>query len=76
MKNRTHHTGHLCIIKRLPQSTNGNARFMVTVDGWHCRTGVDSGVVDDVKNMEGKVVDAVIGTHYGVPTLDSLSLAS
>jgi hypothetical protein len=75
MKYLTRHTGLLSITHRMSQSTNGNARFMVTVDGWHCRTGVDSDVADDVKNMHGKQVVAVIGTHYGVATLASVELA-
>jgi hypothetical protein len=74
MKNLTRHTGLLRIIKRLPQSTNGNARFLVTVDGWTCCTAVDSSIADDVKNFRDKVVEAVIGTHYGKATLDSLVL--
>jgi hypothetical protein len=36
---------------------------------------VDSDVADDVKNMQGKQVVAVIGTHYGVATLASVELA-
>lgn len=73
MKNITGHVGTLSIIKRLPSSINGNARFLVQVAGFTCRTAVDSAVADDVKNLDGKLVEASIGTHFGVATLNSVS---
>jgi hypothetical protein len=76
MKNRTRHTGRLNIIERLPQSTNGNARFLLEVDGWTCRTAVDSSIANDVKNFDGKRVDAIIGTHYGMATLSDVALST
>jgi hypothetical protein len=74
MNNLTRHTGLLTIIKRLPQSTNGNPRFLLTVDGWTCRTSVDCSLGYKVKNLDGKTVEAVIGTHYGQATLASVEL--
>tara|TARA_R110000851_G_scaffold266824_1_gene419282 strand:+ start:243 stop:482 length:240 start_codon:yes stop_codon:yes gene_type:complete len=76
MKNLTRHTGRLNIIERLPQSANGNARFLLEVDGWTCRTAVDSSIANDVKNFDGKRVDAIIGTHYGMATLFQADLST
>ena len=70
MKNVTRHTGKLEIIKRLPCSLNGNPRFLLRIDGWTCRTAVDSANGYEVQNYDGKTITATIGTHYGVPTLD------
>jgi hypothetical protein len=75
MKNRTRHVGKMEIIKRLPQSLNGNARFLIRVDGWTCCTPVDSCLADYVKNYDGKIVEAIIGTHYRSATLDEIQLA-
>jgi len=72
MKNVTRHTGKLEIIQRLPSSYNGNPRFLLRIDGWTCRTQVDSSYGYEVQNHDGKVVTATIGTHYGVATLDNL----
>lgn len=74
MKNRSWHIGELHIIKRLPQSMNGNARFMVYIGGFSCVTPVDSSVADRVKNYAGKQCKAMIGTHYGVAMLDYVEL--
>jgi hypothetical protein len=75
MKNMTRHTGKLEIIKRLPSSANGNPRYLLKVDGWTCRTAVDSSLGYSVTNFDGKTVHATIGTHYGNATLDSVQLA-
>lgn len=75
MKNVSRHYGKLEIIKRLPSSTNGNPRFLLRVDGWTCRTAVDSSLGYEVQNFDGKQVVATIGTHYGNATLDSVSHA-
>jgi hypothetical protein len=74
MKNLTRHIGLLTIIKRLPQSTNGNPRFLLKVDDWTCRTSVDCSLGYTVQNLDGKTVEAVIGTHYGQATLNSVEL--
>lgn len=75
MRNMTTHTGKLEIVRRLPSSTNGNPRFLVRVDGWTCRTPVDSFLGYEVQNMDGKQVKATIGTYYGVATLRDATLA-
>ena len=69
MKNITRHQGKLEIVKRLPNSINGNPRYLLRVDGWTCRTPVDSGLGYCITNYNGKDVEATIGTHYGVSTL-------
>lgn len=75
MKNVTAQRGILEIIKRLPSSSNGNPRYLIRVDGWTCRTGVDSNIGYKVSNFDGKQVIATIGTHYGVATLYTVSKA-
>jgi hypothetical protein len=75
MKNITGHTGLLEIIERLPSSANGNPRYLLRVDGWTCRTAVDSSLGYSVTNYDGKRVAATIGTHYGNATLDTLRSA-
>lgn len=69
MKNMTRHTGTLKLIKRLPSSTNGNPRWLLRVDGFTCRTAVDSSLGYYVTNHDGKRATAIIGTHYGKATL-------
>ncbi|MDX0230293.1 hypothetical protein GOC14_06995 [Sinorhizobium meliloti] len=75
MKNITSHIGKLEIVRRLPSSANGNPRYLLKVDGWTCRTAVDSSLGYSVTNFDGKTVQATIGTHYGNATLDSVRLA-
>lgn len=75
MRNVTRHFGKLEIVKRLPSSTNGNPRYLLKVDGWTCRTPVDSSLGYSITNFAGKHVEATIGTHYGVATLDSVKFA-
>jgi len=72
MKNITQHTGKLEILSRLPSSINGNPRYLLRVDGWTCKTPVDSTYGYSVTNFDGKQVYATIGTHYGTATLNSL----
>lgn len=69
MKNLTTHVGKLEIIKRLPSSRNGNPRYLLRVDGWTCRTAVDSSLAYVLPNLDGKMVRAHIGTFRGVCTL-------
>ena len=71
MKNVTRHVGILEIIGRLPSSKNGNPRYLLRVDGWTCRTAVDSVMGYSIANYEGKKVEVTIGTHRGVATLNS-----
>ena len=72
MKNITNHRGNLEVIKRLDSSANGNPRYLLRVDGWTCRTAVDSSHGYSVTNYDGKQVRATIGTHYGVATRESV----
>lgn len=72
MKNVSRHQGKLEVLKRLPSSLNGNPRYLIRVDGFTCKTAVDSGYGYSVTNFDGKEVIAYIGTHYGIATLDSL----
>ena len=72
MKSKTSHTGTLHIVERLSSSRNGNPRYLCIIDGWTCRTGVDSSLGYTVTHYDGKEVTATIGTHYGKATIDSL----
>lgn len=72
MKNMSRHTGTLKLIKRLPASTNGNPRWLLSVDGVTCHTAVDSSLGYYVTNHDGKCVTAIIGAHYGKATLHRL----
>jgi hypothetical protein len=51
--------GELLHVARLPQSANGNARFRFEVGELPLRTGVDSSLADDVKNIMARV-----GPHF------------
>jgi len=72
MKNITRHVGILSIMGRLPSSSFGNPMFQLIIDGYSCVTGVDCMHGYDVKNYDGKMVEATIGTHYGRCTLNTL----
>lgn len=69
MKNITYHEGLFKVIKRLPQSRNGNPRYMVMVDGYAVMTPVDSQIAYRVPNFDNKKVKAHIGTFRGIPML-------
>jgi hypothetical protein len=75
MKNMSRHIGTLEIVSRLPSSRNGNPRYLLRVDGFTCRTSVDSSFGYSVTNFDGKRVEATIGTHFGVATLNTLRKA-
>lgn len=72
MKNCTQHTGILEMVKRLPNSKNGNPRFQLRCDGWTFFTQPDSMVAYVAENYFGKTVTVTIGTHYGKCQLASL----
>jgi hypothetical protein len=72
MKNITRHEGKLEILKRLDNSYNGNPRFLISINGFTCKTAVDSMLAYGITNYENREVIATIGTHYGTATLDSL----
>jgi hypothetical protein len=72
MKDITRNTGKLEIIERLPNSSWGNPRYLLRIDGWTCRTKPDSHLGYKVPDLEGKKVTAIIGTYYGSATVESL----
>lgn len=72
MKNVTRHTGILEMVKRLPNSKNGNPRFKLRCDGWSFFTQPDSMVGYMVENYIGKPVTVTIGTHYGKCQLNTI----
>lgn len=74
MKNITRHIGRLEIIERLPSSSNGNPRYLISVDGFTCRTQVDSSHGYSITNYAGEIVEATIGTHYGSATLNTIKV--
>ena len=78
MKNITTHRETLISIRRLPSSRNGNPRYELFIgsptSGFHCCTAVDSSLAYKVPNYLGKRVVVTIGTHYGVPTLNTIRL--
>ena len=69
MKNVTRHEGTLKVIKKLANSVNGNPRYLISIDGFTCKTPVDSSYGYSVTNYNNKEIIATIGTHYGVATL-------
>lgn len=75
MKNITRHTGILKIITRLDSSINGNPRFLLSIDGFTCKTSVDSSYGYSVQNYDNKMVEATIGTHFNTSTLNSIKEA-
>ena len=75
MKNISRHVGTLEIVERLPNSINGNPRYLLRVDGVTFKTAVDSSYGYSVSNFEGKTVEVTVGTHYGTATLNTISLA-
>jgi hypothetical protein len=74
MKNATRHTGTLQIVERCPSSVNGNPRYLVMLDGYTARTPVDSSLGYSITKFDGKAVQAMIGTHYGTRTIESVKL--
>ena len=73
MKNITRHTGTLKIIRRLNSSYNGNPRYLLSIDGFNCRTQVDSMHGYAITNYDNCEVTATIGTHYKNATLNTLN---
>jgi len=75
MKNVTRHTGILEIIERDKNNgNNGNPRYVVRLDGYTCRTMVDSSLGYSITNYDGKVVTAEIGTHYNTVSIQNVKL--
>lgn len=73
MKNCSRHIGKLEILRREPSSYYGNPRYFAAVNGVTFYTAVDSSLGYALPNYNGKTVNAVIGRHYGRPTLDSIT---
>lgn len=73
MKNVTRHTGILQVIERDKNNgANGNPRYAVLLDGYVCRTAVDSALGYSITNYDGKKVSAEIGTHYNTVTIQNV----
>ena len=72
MKNLTRHIGTLTVVERLHNSRNGNPRYLLQVAGFTCRTPVDSQMAYTIESLDGKTVDATIGTFRGVATLNTV----
>lgn len=75
MKNKTAYIGKLRILKRLKSSKFGNPRFLVELDGQVCRTMIDSPLASFIHNLDGRICRGVIGTHYGVNSIESCTIA-
>lgn len=78
MKNLSTESGTLHIIERLPNSVNGNPRFLCFINrdiggtGWTFRTKPDCSYSYDIQNLNGKRVTATIGEYYGKCTLNTI----
>jgi len=84
MKNITRHTGTVKLIKRLPNSYNGNPQFILGIMdtpnkglGWTFRTPKDSMLGYEIQNYIDKDIDVTvtIGTKYNCTMLNSLETA-
>lgn len=64
--------GKVEIIKRLQSSENGNPRYLISIGGIECRTPVDSSHGYGITNYRDQFVNATIGDHYGVASLDTI----
>jgi len=74
MKNVTVHTGILSIMGREKSSAMGNPRWSVMVDGYVCKTPVDSPLGYSIGKYAEKMVRAKIGTHYGTRKIDEITI--
>ena len=72
MKDVEQTTGTLHIRARMPNSRNGNPRFVVQVGDVVGCTTPDSALAYDVQNLEGKEVRAGFGWHYGRIQADTI----
>lgn len=75
MHNVKEYRGTLEILKRLPQSENGNPRWLCNIGGMVCRTSVDSSLGYKVPNLDGKEVRARVGVHYRTATIADIERA-
>ncbi len=73
MKNKTRHKGKMQGITRLQNTKDGGPRFQMKIDGWTCRTVPDAMYSYGIDHSwEGKEVEAIIGTHYGLAMIDTI----
>lgn len=71
MKNLSRHHGTFRVVRRLPQSRNGNPRFYCDC-GAPFVTAPDSSHAFDLERYEGKRCEVVVGTLRGKTTLQSI----
>ena len=76
MKSISSVTGKLTVLNRLPSSHFGNPRYEVLIDNQTVATMVDASLGYGITNFDGKEVAAVIGTHYGRRSVQSVELAT
>jgi len=72
MNSITRHKGILEIIGREKSSINGNPRYLVRLDGYTCKTKVDSSLGYSITNYDGKMVTAEVGSHYGTVIIQNV----
>lgn len=62
--NVRHHAGILKIIDRLPNTTSGNPRYEVEIDGSYMVTDPDVSYASLVPDLDGCPVSVLAGYHY------------
>ena len=72
MKNKTRHTGILSNLIGLPSSKQGNPRYSAHCDGVNFKTAPDTTIGYSIASYDGKNVQIVVGSHYGVCTIESI----
>ena len=79
MKNTITYKGQVIWVERMESSRNGNPRYRVTIGNPDTSNQVtacttpDSSYGYSVKNLrDGDSVEMVVGTHYGVQSIDSI----
>ncbi len=76
MKNLETIKGTVTNITRLQSSNNGNPRFKVTIDGRIFSTKPDTMLGYSVENYYNKVVIALVGTHYKIPSVERINITT
>ena len=69
MKNVKKVKGILEYVCREPQSTMGNPRHTIAINGILYKTEVDAQLGYAITNFTGKAVEATVGIHYGINTI-------
>ena len=62
-------TGKFNVVERLPNSANGNPRFLCMVDGVAFRTAPDSRFTPSITNYQDKIVTVKLRVFYARWTL-------